>query len=186
MAVKKMIRGKHSVRLETKRERERLRGPFAPMDLPLRLGNTHEQFDVLDRNPTGQDLHAVLKVGFQDDLPHTVNQRCRGGVEHVKALAECAGLCDCRILFCCFAGRSVGPRKRDVLGISEEHEDVPHSKLGRKWNGIVEQGQVPTGAVCCGWDAHLGLTDVVSNRLTLDSNRFCGLAHQLSGHLPAS
>lgn len=41
-----------------------------------------------------------------------------------------------------------GAQKRRV-GVAEEHEDVPNAELGREWNRVVEQREIPSSAVCC-------------------------------------
>ena len=42
--------------------------------------------------------------------------------------------------------------------IAEEHEDVPDAELGGKGDGVVEEGEVPAGAISSGGDAELGLS----------------------------
>ena len=54
-------------------EEEELGSLPATVDFPLGLGHAHEHFNVLDRNPTGQDLHAVFEIGLQDNVSHAVN-----------------------------------------------------------------------------------------------------------------
>lgn len=46
--------------------------------------NSHQDFFVLDRDPTGQYLHGVLEVGVQDDLPGRINQGRAGRMQNVK------------------------------------------------------------------------------------------------------
>lgn len=56
-----------------------LPNPFAVMmHFVLRSGDAHEEFDILDWNPTRKHLHGVLKIGFQNDVAHPVDQcgRC--------------------------------------------------------------------------------------------------------------
>lgn len=50
-----------------------LENSLSMMDLPLSPRNTHKQLHVLDRNPTGENLHCILKVGFEDDVPHAID-----------------------------------------------------------------------------------------------------------------
>ena len=61
----------------------------AAMYFPLRFGDTHEHLGIFDGNPTGEDFHDVLKVGFEDNVTHAVNKGSRGCVQDVQALAKC-------------------------------------------------------------------------------------------------
>ena len=44
-------------------------------------------------------------------------------------------------------------RREDRVGIAEEHEDVPDAELGGEWDGVIEKGEVPAGAVGGWFDA---------------------------------
>ena len=43
-----------------------------------------------------------------------------------------------------------GGRRSGWFGVAEEHEDVPDAELGGERNGVVEEGEIPAGAVG-GW-----------------------------------
>lgn len=49
-----------------------------------------------------------------------------------------------------------GAQKRRV-GVAEEHENVPNAELGREWNRVVEQREIPSSAVCCRGNTQLYL-----------------------------
>lgn len=123
----------------------------APVDLPLGFGDPHEEFNVFDRNPAGQDFHYVLKIRFQYYITHAIYESSRCGMEHVKALTKSAGV------FLRALSRGGGRSARRVLGISKEHEDIPNTKLGWEGDRVVEERQVPPGTVGCGWNPHFVL-----------------------------
>lgn len=60
------------------------------MNLPLRFRNPHKQLNILNRHPTRKHLHRILKVRFQDDLPHPVDKRRGGRMQDAQASAKVA------------------------------------------------------------------------------------------------
>ena len=96
------------------------------MNLPLRLGNPHKHLNILNRHPTRENLHGILKVRFEDDLAHAVDEGGGGSMQDIQTFAEAA-----RLRFLGFAGAPV----EDCVGggevcVAEEHEDVPDAELG--------------------------------------------------------
>lgn len=119
---------------------------FPAMHLPLRLRNTHQQLLVPDRDPAREHLHRVLEVGLEQDVARAVYQGGGDGVEDVEgAVVGRVGV----------VGR--GCVERGVLGVTEQHEDVPDAELSGKGDGVVEEGQVPAGAVGGGGDVEVVL-----------------------------
>lgn len=53
--------------------------------------------------------------------------------------------------------RGGGDMRGGGVGVTEEHEDVPDAELRWERDGVVEEGQVPAGAVGGGGDAEFGL-----------------------------
>lgn len=104
------------------------------MDLPFGLCYPHEEFGVLDGNPTSQNFHYVLKVGFQNYIAHAIYESSRGGVEHVQALSKGAGVF--LRAFCRSGRRSAW----GVLRIAKKHKNIPDTELGWKGDRVVEKG----------------------------------------------
>src|ERR1700728_2492000 len=52
--------------------------------------------------------------------------------------------------------------RANLVVISKQHEDIPHSKLGREGDGIIEQRQIPTCPVRCWYDAQVILAVTIS------------------------
>ena len=50
-----------------------------------------------------------------------------------------------------------GRGRRRGVRVAEEHEDVPDAQLGGEGDGVVEEGEVPAGAVGGGGDVVLVL-----------------------------
>jgi hypothetical protein len=115
--------------------------PLPPMQLPLRFRNLHEQLLVLDWNPACKHLHRVLEIAVKENLPSAINERRRSGVQDIEAAAE---------------GSVFGWFERGIR-VPEEHEDVPDAELCREGDGVVEEGEVPAGAVGGGLDIKPGL-----------------------------
>ncbi len=111
------------------------------MQFPLRLRNFHKQFFILDRNPARKHLHSVLKIAVEEDLPSAINECCGSGMQDIETAAEGS------IFGWCEGG----------VRIPEEHEDVPDAELCGKGDRVVEEGEVPAGAVGCWFDVELGL-----------------------------
>ena len=127
---------------EWRKRRSRLsHRPSPPLSLPLHLRDPHQHFFILDRYPAREHLHRILKVGIEEDLARAVDEGGGGGVEDVKATVEG-----------CWGGRKRGGvgEGRWYVRVPKEHEDVPDAELGGKGNGVVEEGEVPAGAVG-GW-----------------------------------
>lgn len=101
------------------------------MKFPFGTGDFHEEFLVLDGNPGGKDLHSVFEVRVEEDITGAVDEGRRGGVQNVEAAAEGSFL----------SQWLVGIR------VAQEHEDVPYAQLGCEGDAIVEEGQVPAGAI---------------------------------------
>jgi hypothetical protein len=115
--------------------------PLPSMQFPLRLRDLHEQLLILDRNPARKHLHRIFEVAVEEDLPGAVDERRRSSVQDVETAAE-------------------GPiwRRCDGgIGIAKEHEDVPDAELRREGDGVIEEGQVPTGSIGRGLDAEFSL-----------------------------
>lgn len=106
----------------------------AAMDFPFGLGDPHEEFDVFNGNPTSQNFHYVLKIGFQNYITHAIYESSRCGMEHVQALAKGAWVF--LWAFCRSGGRSA----RGVLSIAKEHKDIPDTELGWEGDRVVEEG----------------------------------------------
>ena len=115
------------------RDSRRSRFP-PPFRLPLHPRDAHHHFFVLDRDPAREHFHRVFEVRVQEYVPRAVNEGGRNGMEDVEAAVE---------------GRR-GGRRSGGFGVAEEHEDVPDTELGGERDGVVEEGQIPTGAVG-GW-----------------------------------
>ncbi len=109
--------------------------PPPPLNLPLSPSNPHQQLLILDRDPTGQHLHGIFEIRIEQDLPRAVDQRRRRRVQDVEAAGEAAAV-----------------RGGAGLGVAEEHEDVPDAQLRGEGDRVVEQGQIPAGAVRGGRD----------------------------------
>lgn len=115
--------------------------PFPTFQLPLSHGDFHQQFLVLDRNPTRQDFHCVLEIAVEKDLPRAVDQRCARCVQDIETTGKGP----------VFVGWEAEVR------VAEEHEDVPDTELGWEGDGVVEEGEIPACAVGCGIDVEFGL-----------------------------
>ena len=125
---------------------------------PLGPSNLHQQLLILDRNPARQHLHRILKVRVQQDLARAINQRRRRRMQHIQLPAE-------RPLR---VGMGRVGREGGVL-VAEEHEDVPDAELGREGDRVVEEGEVPAGAVGCGFDLEVLLYQK-NQRLALENS----------------
>jgi hypothetical protein len=115
--------------------------PLAPMQFPLRFRDPHQQLLVLDRDPAREDLHRVLEIAIEEDLPGAIDQRRTRGMEDIETSRK-------RARFTWRAGE---------VRVAEEHEDIPHPELGGEGNRVVEQSQIPPGAVRSGLDIELRL-----------------------------
>lgn len=118
-------------------------GPPAPLGLPLDPGHAHQHLLVPDRDPAREHLHRVLEVGVEEDLAGAVDQGRGDGVEDVEAAGE--------------GGGGGGQGGKGGVRVAEEHEDVPDAELGGEGDGVVEEGEVPAGAVGGGGDVVLVL-----------------------------
>lgn len=58
------------------------------MNFPFRLGDSHEKFHVLDRDPASEDLHGILEVRLKNDLSHAIDESGGRGMEDVQAPAK--------------------------------------------------------------------------------------------------
>lgn len=58
------------------------------MDFPLCLRNAHEDLNILDWDPAGEDFHAVFEIRFKDYVAHAIDEGCGGGVKDIKALPK--------------------------------------------------------------------------------------------------
>lgn len=122
------------------------------MHLPFRLSNAHKQLDILNRHPTSEHLHGILKVRVEQNLAHAVDESRGRGVDDVQAFSErahrgwrmrrCVGSVGSR------GGGGSGGGVLSVragcggmaVGVSEEHEYVPDAELGGEGDGVVEEG----------------------------------------------
>ena len=111
--------------------------PPLRLRLPLHPCDAHEHLFVLDRDPAREHFHCVFKVGVEEDFAGAVDEGGGGGVEDVEAAVE--------------GGWGEGERGARVW-VAEEHEDVPDAELGGERDGVIEEGQVPAGAVGGGGD----------------------------------
>lgn len=80
------------------------------MDLPLRFRNPHKHLNILNRHPTRENLHGVLKVRFEDNIAHAVDEGGGGSMQDIQTFAEAACL---RLL------RLAGSPVQDCVGWSE-------------------------------------------------------------------
>lgn len=110
---------------------------FSLVHLPLSFSDSHKQILVLYRDPACQSLHRVFKVRAHQDVSHAVDQSRRRRMQDVQGCTKMH-----RILRC---GRS-----SRLLIVPEEHEYIPDPQLGRKRDRVVEQGEIPAGAIRCG------------------------------------
>ena len=116
--------------------------PLPPMQFPLRFRNLHKQLLILDRNPACKHFHRVLEIAVEENLPSAINERRGSSVQDIEAAAK---------------GLVFGWFERGIR-VSEEHEDVPDAELCREGDGVVEEGEVPAGAVGGGLDIKPGLS----------------------------
>lgn len=72
-------------------------------------------------------------------------------MEDVKAAIERTRRGDFR------RGRGSRSGGRQGFGVAEEHENIPYTELGRERDGVVEEGEVPSGAEGGGGDSELSL-----------------------------
>ena len=68
-----------------------------------------------------------------------------------------------------------------VIRIAKQHEDVPDAELGGEGDGVVEEREVPAGAVGGGSDVKFGLY----SHLALCANHFTILFYQDKENSPA-
>lgn len=92
------------------------------MHLPLRLRDTHQKFLVLDRDPAGENLHRVLEIRVEEDVPGTVDQGGRGSVQDVETTVIGGVVVDDDAVV---QGSGWTGRERVDVWVSQEHEDVP-------------------------------------------------------------